>query len=180
MLHLSIPGREFYNEKTNEFITVKPTELVLEHSLVSISKWESKWHIAFFEENNKSDDQIKDYIRCMTLTQNVDPMIYSCLTDEHIGKVMDYLNDPMTATTFSNVEQRRGPTKKITNEEIYYSMITLNIPMECQKWHINRLLTLIKVCSLKSAPQKKMSRSEILKNNKALNQARRAKLHSRG
>lgn len=179
MLQITVPGREMFNEATNEFFTTKPTELQLEHSLVSLSKWESKWHVPFLGKGEKTIEQTMDYIKCMTITQNVSPMVYMALTDDNINKVNDYINDPMTATTFNNLGQ--PPSREIvTSEVIYYWMVSLNIPMECQKWHLNRLLTLIRVCNVKNSPPKKMSQREIMNRNAALNAARRKKLNSKG
>lgn len=182
MLHITIPKTEWYNEKTQEFITLdKNVELVLEHSLVSISKWESKWHKAFFEENDKSPEEMQDYVKCMTLTQNIDPEVYKFLTRENYDKINEYIADPMTATTFWGIkEEKSNSKKKVTSEEIYSNMISLQIPFECQKWHINRLLTLIKCCNVKNQPAKKMSKTELMARNKALNASRKAKHHTRG
>lgn len=187
MLPITIPARpdsEIYDESKNEFITVEGLEkdvtLQLEHSLVSISEWESKWHKPFLGKDDKTIEETIDYIRCMTLTQNVDPRVFNFLTNENIKAINDYIYDPMTATTFSN-EKRGGNSREIiTSELIYYWMITANIPVEFQKWHLNRLITLIKVCSYKNEPPKKMSKSEILRRNAELNAARRKQLNSKG
>lgn len=185
MLDLVIPSQEYYNEESNEFFVPKciskDVKLKLEHSLLSISKWESTWKKPFLTRETKSLDEIKDYIKCMTLTQNVNPEVYDYLTNSNIKAVNDYIEDPMSATTF-----REGYVKKSYNNEqptselIYYWMIALNIPMECQKWHLNRLLTLIRVCNIKNSPQKKMSKSEILAHNKKLNDERKIKYNTKG
>ena len=183
MLKITIPGTELYDEKNNEFIQTKDQVLCLEHSLVSISKWESKWCIPFLDNSKpKTVEQTMDYVRCMTLTQNVDENVYKGLTNKHIKEINDYIDAPMTATWFSNNENRgrRGTGEKVTSELIYYWMIALNIPFECQKWHLNRLLTLIRVCNIKNQPPKKMSNKEIYARNNALNQARRKALRSKG
>lgn len=178
MLTITIPEQELFNELTNEFVRTKSHTIQLEHSLVSLSKWESKWNKPFLSKDEKTIEQTLDYIQCMTITQNIDPMVYRFLTDENIRDINDYIDAPMTATTFSD----KGSTSReiITSEIIYYWMISLNIPMECQKWHLNRLLTLIRVCNVKNAPAKKMSRKEIMNRNAALNAARRKKLNSKG
>ena len=179
MLQITVPGREQFNEATNEFITLKEQTLQLEHSLISLSKWESKWCKPFLSNKDKTDEETIDYIRCMTLTQNVKPEVYYNLTIENLNQVNDYINAPMTATTFSN--DRQKPNRDIiTAELIYYWMIAHNIPFECQKWHLNRLLTLIRVCSVKNTPAKKMSRSELMSRNASLNAARRAQFNSKG
>jgi hypothetical protein len=164
---------------TNQFISLKTQELTLEHSLVSISKWESKWHRAFLAKGEKTYEETVDYIKCMTITQNVDDRIYSLLTNENVHNVREYIEAEMTATKFSN--DKKGTNREIiTSEIIYYWMIELNIPFECQKWHLNKLLTLINVCNIKKTPPKKMSRNEILRRNAALNASRRNSLNTRG
>ena len=179
MLKITIPEMEFYDEDNNEFIIFNEQVLQLEHSLVSISKWESKWHIPFLDGKDKTLEQIIDYVRCMTITQNVKPEVYNRLTEDNLKAINDYIENPMTATTFSDINQR--PSREIiTSEIIYYWMVSFNIPFECQKWHLNKLLTLIKVCNIKNSPPKKMSRQEILSRNRALNEARKKNLNTRG
>lgn len=179
MLKITIPEMEFYDEDNNEFIMFNEQVLQLEHSLVSISKWESKWHIPFLDGKDKTLEQIIDYVRCMTITQNVKPEVYNRLTEDNLKAINDYIENPMTATTFSDINQR--PSREIiTSEIIYYWMVSFNIPFECQKWHLNKLLTLIKVCNIKNSPPKKMSRQEILSRNRALNEARKKNLNTRG
>lgn len=179
MLKIFVPSAELYDERTERFVTVNGRELQLEHSLVSISKWESKWKKPFLDNRVKSRDETIDYIRCMTISQNVDPNVFACLTDANIEAVNRYIDDSMTATTFKN-SQKKPNRQIITSEIIYYWMIALEIPMECQKWHLNRLLTLIRVCDEKSQPGKKKSRKDIIAENRALNQMRRARTGSRG
>lgn len=180
MLQITIPESEYYDSEKNLFVSVKEQTLNLEHSLLSVSKWEQKFNKPFISTERKTHEESKYYIRCMTLTQNVDPMVYEFIPSEVYRKIDEYIEAPMTATTISS--NRPGPPNRtiITNEIIYYWMITLGIPFECQKWHLNRLLTLIKVCEIKSTPQKKMSRNEILSRNSSLNAARRAAMHTKG
>lgn len=173
MLQITIPPGEMWDEMCNEFVTTKGQTLTLEHSLVSLSKWESKWHKPFLSKEPKTQIETIDYIKCMTLTQNVDPNIYQFITRDNINEINAYIDNPMTATTFFDRENKKPNRSIITAEIIYYWMIALNVPMECQKWHLNRLLTLIKVCDIKNQPDKKMSRNEVLSRNKALNAARR-------
>lgn len=178
MLELSVSGKEFYDEKKNEFVTIKPTKLLLEHSLISLSKWESKWKKPFLS-SEKNIPEVVDYIRCMTLTQCVPQEVYGSLSEDNIKEVVRYIEDPMTATKIKR--KPSGPKGEVvTAELIYYWMVTLGIPFECQKWHLNKLLTLIEVCSIKSQPSKKMSKNEILKQNRELNAARRAKYKTKG
>lgn len=180
MLQIVVPATELWDEQKQEFIMTKEQELRLEHSLVSISKWESKWHKVFLsEKEEKSTEEIIDYVRCMTLTQNVDPLIYLCLSKENMDAINSYISDPMTAT-FVNEPDGKPSREPVTSELIYYWMISLNIPFECQKWHINRLITLIKVCGHKNSPPRKMSKRQIMERNNRLNNIRRAKLGTKG
>lgn len=181
MLQITIPSRDdLWDESKGEFVTSKEQKLVLEHSLVSLSKWESKWCKPFLSKQEKTTEETIDYIRCMTLTQNVNPEVYNFLTDDNIRNVNAYIEAPMTATWFSNSNSGKQNREQITAELVYYWMIALNIPFECQKWHLNRLLTLIRVCEVKNLPPKKMSRREILNRNAALNAVRRKQLNSKG
>lgn len=179
MLKITIPAMEYYDEVNNEFIEFKEQVLQLEHSLVSISKWEAKWHKPFLDGKDKTPEQVIDYVRCMTITQNVNLEVYTRLTEGNLKDINDYIENPMTATTFSDINQT--PSREIiTSEIIYYWMVAFNIPFECQKWHLNRLLTLIKVCNVKNKPSKKMSRQEIMNRNRALNAARKKQLNTKG
>lgn len=179
MLTITIPEQEMYNEETQEFFSYGEQTLQLQHSLVSLSKWESKWCKPFLSKEAKTDEEVLDYIRCMTITQNVKPETYNRLTQGNLEAINKYIDSPMTATTFSNQQQKSGQ-EVVTSELIYYWMISFNIPMECQKWHLNRLLTLIRVCNVKNAPAKKMSKRDIMSRNAALNASRRSKLNSKG
>ena len=180
MLQITVPGVEIYDEKNNEFLYTKERVLQLEHSLVSLSKWESKWCKPFISKNNKTDEEIKDYIKCMTITQNVEPDVYERLTAHNYEEIETYINAPMTATTFKEGRLGKKSGGIVTNEIIYYWMVSLGIDKEYEKWHLNRLLTLIRVCNEKNAPAKKMNKSDIMKNNAALNAARRQQLNSKG
>lgn len=180
MLKITIPAIEQYDEVNNEFKYSKEYRLQLEHSLVSLSKWESKWCKPFLETDIKTIEESIDYIRCMTLTQNVDPEVYRNITQENLDEVAQYIRAPMTATTISDPKKNTGNRDVVTSEIIYYWMISLNIPFECQKWHLNKLLMLIRVCNTKNQPAKKMSRSEIISRNRALNEARKQKYNTKG
>lgn len=181
MLQICVPGIESWDERTEEFITGPETVISLEHSLISISKWESKWHRAFLGKQQPKGEELMDYIKCMTITPNIKNEVYDRLTRQNIDDILNYINDPMTATTITERDggKRRG-SEIITSELIYYWMVAMQIPFECQKWHINRLLTLIRICSIKNQPDKKMSKRSTMQQNAALNAARRQKLHSRG
>lgn len=178
-LSITVPATELYNRETGEFITVKETNLLLEHSLVSLAKWESKWEIPYLSNKPKTDEQVIDYIKFMTLSKNIDPNVYSALTNDNYKSIKEYIEKAHTATTINE-----DPTKKsnsiMTAEVIYWSMIAQNIPKEFEKWHLNRLLTLIKVCSIKNTPPKKHSYRQTQSRYKALNEARRKKLGSKG
>ena len=165
---------EGWDDQKEEFVELWPTkEIVIEHSLVSISKWESKWHKPFLS-SEKNAEEIIDYVKCMTITQNVDPIWYTRLTNDNLDEIVKYIDDPMTATWFSEDSKKTTNKEIITSEIIYCWMIQLNIPVEFQKWHLNRLMTLIRVCELKSQPPKKMSKSDLMKQNSAIMAKRRA------
>jgi len=179
MLKITIPAIEQYDEANDLFTTPKEVVLQLEHSLVSLSKWESKWCKPFLTKTSKTIEETVDYIECMTLTQNVDPSIYKRISTKNIDEVNAYIDLPMTATVIS--KGNLSPNREIiTSEIIYYSMIALNIPFECQKWHLTRLLTLINVCNIKNQPPKKGNDSETVSRNAAINEARKKELNSNG
>ena len=180
MLQITIPSVEFWDGRKCEFVYTKPKTLQLEHSLVSLSKWESKWHKPFLGKDDMTDEEVKDYVRCMTITQNVDPDVYNHLSDDNYRDIKNYIQDPMTATTFPDRRKGKGGNKIITAEVIYSWMISLQIPIEFQKWHLNRLITQIRACSALNEPAKKMSKMDIMNQNTALNMARRQKLNSKG
>ena len=180
MLKITIPSAELWDEDKEEFVYTKEQTLQLEHSLVSLSKWESKWCKAFLSKHEKTFEETVDYVKCMTLTQNVNSDVYQYLTNKNIAEINRYIEAPMTATYFSDDKIGKTSREQITSALIYYWMVALNIPFECQKWHLNRLLTLVKVCNIKNQPPKKRSRKEILSRNAALNAARRKQLNTRG
>lgn len=177
-LKITIPEIELFDDVTNEFYFVKEHKLSLEHSLVSISKWESKWCKPFLS-TDKTNEEFIDYIRCMTLTQNVDPMVYRAIPFNVMKEIYEYMEAPMTATTITNAYNNRVNTQIITSELIYCWMTLLNIPFECQKWHLNRLIMLIAVCGEENKPKKQMSRSQINSMYSATNAKRRAEAAAR-
>lgn len=180
MLQIEIPSKEYFDEDTNEFVTIKGRKLLLEHSLISLSKWESKYHKPFMNKD-KTIEEFRYYIKCMSIDKNIDDIIYYNIDNSLINKIKEYIDDPMTATWFSsNGNDSSNNSEIITSEIIYYWMISLNIPLECEKWHLNRLLTLVRVCSIKNAPKKKMSKQDIYAQQKALNDKRRAEAKSKG
>lgn len=197
MLEIIVPEIEAFDEIENKFIKIKETKLTLEHSLVSLHKWEQKWKKPFLKEGTLKEtgtEGILDYIRCMTINKPVDSRIYLFIPENEIQKIVEYINDPMTATWFKedketpkrNGKPIRKPHKEIqTAETIYWQMIALNIPKEFEKWHLNSLLTLIRVCGIKNEEQYNKSdtskkKKPNLKSRAALNAQRRAAAHSRG
>ena len=203
MLHLHIdkpdPDKnEFWNEKTNEFVTLnKEVDLVIEHSLVSISKWEAKYHKPFISDKQMTISELQYYVECMTITQNIDSSVYCFLNDKHYTIIKEYIEDKMTATFFSddddNASRHPNPYQRkqiITSELIYYWMVAYEIPFDpCQKWHLNRLLTLIKICQKKNEAQQaknsggkhpKTSRASLASRYAAINAQRRQKTGSKG
>lgn len=179
MLTINIPDSEYFDEKTNEFIVIKGGTVNLEHSLLSLSKWESKWHKPFLSSTQKSDAEILDYVRCMTLNE-MDPRAYSNIPLSVCNEINEYINNPMTATWFSDNKNSPPNREVITSEIVYYWMVSLQIPFECETWHLNRLLTLIRVCNIKNSPSTKMSKKDIYSRNRALNAARRKQINSKG
>ena len=183
MLEITIPNFELYDEVNNLFVNVKGRTISLEHSLVSLSKWESIWEecllSALQSDEGLSYQKMLSYIHCMTIGK-VDDGIYAGLTEANIKAINRYINAPMTATTFRNQAPPTGRREILTAEVIYYQMVALQIPFECEKWHLNRLLTFIEVCNRKNSPDKKMSKKQIADQNRALNALRRKKFGTRG
>ena len=183
MLQIVVPAVELFDESTETFIDTKETILKLEHSLLSISKWESKWCKPFLPKNKhdrRTPKEMLDYIECMTLNSNVSKNVYTALSADNIIEISNYINNPMTASTIHvNRSASSINNEIITSELIYYWMIVYQIPFECEKWHINRLLMLIRICSVKNNP-KRMNAKEVMAQNRALNRARRNALKSKG
>lgn len=198
MLEITIPGEELWDARREEFTSTKAVTLRLEYSLVSLSKWESKWHIPFFADSEgKTPEQMQDFVRCMTVTQGVDPTVYARLTAENLNDIYRYMEDPMTATWFAGEpkpgekfqngtakprpkKRPPGTGKVLTSEVLYSRMFQAGIPLECERWHLNRLMTLIRVCQEEQAPPKKMSKKDALRQRRQLNAARRQKYGSKG
>jgi len=181
MLQIVVPEKEYWNERTQQFVSTKEQTLCLEHSLVSISKWESKWHKAFIKTFNKNptNEEIRYYVKCMTLTQNVDPNVYLSLTEENYREIFEYINDTMSASYINDGPGERN-REVITSELIYYWMVQANIPFECQKWHLNRLLTLIRIYNVKNNPKKKKSTVELITEYKNANEERKKQWKTAG
>lgn len=177
-----IPEFDDWDPKIEEFVKIPKQKLELSHSLISLSNWESKWKKPFLQDG-KTREEINDYVRCMTINKNVDQRIYNYIPDSILKEILDYIDDPMTATWFSTEvenELRIGKRAVITSEVIYYWMVELRIPVEFEKWHLNRLITLIRVINEKHKDPKKMDKKTLMNRNKALNAARRAKYKTRG
>lgn len=180
MLRIAVPASEKWDEANCQFINFDGAVLELEHSLLSVSKWESKWHKPFLSEKTMTEAESIDYIRCMTLNDNVPEEAYENLTSENIKDVEAYISDSMTATWFVDDKTSKPNREIITSERIYYSMFSLGVPKECENWHFNRLMTLLRVFSEENKPKKKMSAKQILSRNRALNEQRKAMHHTRG
>lgn len=180
MLKLVVPKSEMFDESTNAFIEIPGYELQLEHSLISVSKWESKWNIPFLSKKDKTREQAIDYIRCMNMTQHCDHINFARIPNAQLDLVTAYIHSPMSATTFAKSGDKITNREVVTSELIYYWMVAFNIPKDCERWHLNRLLNLINICSIKNQPAKKMSQKEIIARNRTLNAERRAALKTKG
>lgn len=180
MLEIEIPSSEYFDDSNQIFVNVEPTILHLEHSLLSVSKWEEKWEVPFLSNKEMTFKQSIDYVQCMSLDDKVPSIVYRSLTAENFSQIEAYMNKKATATWFNDAKKAPRSREIITSEIIYYWMITLGIPKEFETWHLNRLLTLIKVCNIKNSPPKKMTKSEIMQRNKAINAARKKRLGTSG
>lgn len=180
MLQLTIPATELWDEANEMFLYSEEQTLNLEHSLVSLSKWEMKYHKPFLTKEEKTIEETIYYVKCMTLDENVDELVYNLLTNEHLKKINEYIEDPMSATTIKEMQRGKRNGEQVTNEVIYYWMTALNIPVEYENWHLNRLFTMIRVCNAKNQPPKKMGRRDVMSQNRALNAARRQQYNTKG
>jgi len=180
VLTITVLGEELFDESTGEFRSSLNYQLQLEHSLVSISKWESKFEKPFLGDSDKSPEEVLYYIQCMVISSDVPAEVYLHLSNENIMAVNDYINSKMTATWFTETKPSKPSREVITSELVYYWMVALNIPFECQYWHINRLFTLIRVCNEKNQPAKKMTKAELIARNRSLNEQRKAMLGTTG
>lgn len=187
MLEVIIPEQhyEFFDDQNEEFINVdvKETKLEIEHSLISLKKWEQKWHKPFLKDDEKTAEELADYIRCMTLNRGINEEVYKWIPQETVNKIVEYIKDPMTATWFREnqlVGAQRNSREIVTAELIYYWMIALNVPVEFQKWHLNQLLTLIKVVNIKNQKEKKVDKAAAARERAALNAKRKAQYNTKG
>lgn len=177
---IKVDANEIYNEERGEFVTIEPQTLILEHSLLSISKWESKWHKMFLETKNKTTEELIDYIRCMTINKGVDPYAYYALSQKNIEEIVAYMEDPMTASYVNDGASSKGPHERVSSELIYYWIFTYNIPMEVEKWHINRLMMLLRIFSKKNSKATAADKAAAAKRRAELNRQRCARLGTRG
>lgn len=180
MLKIVVPGVEMFDEQAQEFVSKDDVTLELEHSLVSLSKWESIYEKPFLGKEEKAVDEVLEYIKLMTLTPDVPEKVFLKLSEGNVTDINNYIEAKMTATWFNDAPGAPSSRDVITAELIYYWMITFQIPFECERWHLNRLFTLIRVCNIKQAKPKKMSRSELVARNRELNAQRRAQLGTKG
>lgn len=181
MLELKIKEKEFFDTSTNKFIQIPECTLTLEHSLISLAKWEAKWKVPYYDDKTKTPAQDLDYIRCMVVGPIKNEAVFQALEFDDIMKIQEYMADSMTATTFkTNIKQTKQKREVMTAEVIYSHMFAHSISIECQKWHLNRLLTLIKVCNLQNSPREKMTKKQTTQWNAEQNAARRAKYNTRG
>lgn len=178
MLIIKVPGQEIFDDSTSEFISYDDVTLQLEYSLASISKWESIWEKPFLDSKDKSTEETLSYIKCMNVTPDIDDEVFDRFTNDIYERINAHIYSKMTATWFT--EKPAGSKEVITSELIYYWMTVLNIPMECENWHLNRLFTLIKVANAKNAPPKKLSAKELGERNRKLNAERQAMYNTKG
>jgi len=180
MLKFTVPLEEGYDENTREFTVVRGFELELEHSLVSLSKWESEWEKPFLSKDAKTPEETLSYVKHMILTPNIPDEVWQKFPDRLFLMINSYMNSKQTATWFNDSPNIKASREVVTAELIYYWMVALGIPFECQYWHINKLLTLVKVCNVKNAPEKKMSKREQAEMQRTLNAQRKAQFNTRG
>lgn len=180
MLTIVVPGQELFNNKTQKFIKTEDVKLRMEHSLVAISKWESKWHKPFLTSTGRSGEEVTDYFRMMCIEEDVDSSVLDRMTEENIRQIQDHIENSMTATTFSNLPDSPGRREIVTAEIVYYWMISMQIPLDRENWHFGKLIALIKTINAKNAPKKKMNTKDALAQQRELNAQRRAASQSNG
>ncbi len=180
MLTITVLGAEHFNDETQEFTTEGDFVLELEHSLVALSKWESIYEKPFLASEEKSTEEVLGYIEAMVMTLNVPAEVFSRLSQKNLDEINRYVDSKRSATWFAETPNTPKSREVITSELIYYWMIALTVPIECENWHLNRLFSLLKICNIKNGKPKKMSRSELAQRNSALNAKRKAQLGTKG
>lgn len=173
MLEITVPETQFFNEKTYEFVTVPKAKLLLEHSLISVSKWESKWCVPFLG-TTMTPEQLFYYTKCMCINKGIEDRVFQAIPSEAYEQIKAYIDSPMSATTINTNKQRpgRGGPKRMTSEYIYYLMVANDIPFDCEKWHLNRLINLLEICAINNQADNKMSKKDIYAQNRLLNEQR--------
>lgn len=180
MLKLTILGEEHFDDEKQEFVTRGDVTLALEHSLVSLSKWEQIWEKPFLGSEEKSAEETFSYVQCMVVTEDFPPEVFSRLSNDNIKQINDYIDSKMTATWFADTKETTKSRETITSELIYYWMVALNMPMTWESRHLNNLFTMIRVLNEKNQPEKKLSRGEIAARNRKLNEERKARFGTQG
>lgn len=181
MITITVPGLELYNEETNKFSQAPSETVTMEYSLMSIAKWESKWHVPFLGKGEKTREMTIDFFRCMTIGTPKDPNVYSHFTSDNIKEISEYINNPMTAAKFYDNNQDKSHVRQtITAELMYFKMFSYGIPIDCEKWHFMRLMALIREFDRRNAPPKKMGKQEIAAQHRSLNAQRRKAMHTKG
>lgn len=180
MLRIIVPGTELFDQETSTFTTIGDRLIELEHSLLSLSKWESKFQKPFLSSTAKTTEEVFEYIKFMILTDPIPDEVFTNLTETNLEAIQEYIESKQSATTFREMKQSRGRSETITSELIYYWMVTYQIPFECEAWHLNRLFSLIRICGIKNSKPKKMSQTELREYNRKLNSERRSALGSSG
>jgi hypothetical protein len=180
MLRIIIEGDEIYNEETEEFGSFNDVVVDLEHSLISLSKWESKFQKPFLSSAEKTSEETFGYIQAMVISPEIDPDVLFRCSQKNINDVQEYIESSQSATTFGQMPERRGPGEVITSELIYYWMVAFQIPFECETWHLNRLFSLIRICNIKNSKPQRMSRVEAAQRNRELNAQRRREFGTSG
>lgn len=180
MLTIVIEGEESFNNEEQTFETLNDVVIELEHSLLSVSKWESKFQKPFLAAGKKTSEELFEYLKAMVVTPSIDlDVLYSC-SQKNLDTIQEYIDSSQSATTFGVMPERQGLGEVITSELIYYWIVAFKIPFECQTWHLNRLFALIRICNIKNSKPKPMSRMELAQRNRELNAKRRAELGTTG
>jgi hypothetical protein len=180
MLTITVLGEEHWDQENEKFVYPDSFKLELEHSLVSLSKWESKWEVPFLGEKPKTTEMVLDYIECMILTPDPPADWISKLSKENIEEITAYFDSKQSATWFNDHHPEPKTGETITSELVYYWLDICDIDWQAQYWHLNRLLTLVKIHTVKQAKPKPMSRSEMLRRRRALNKQRLKEMEEGG